>query len=212
MDLPARLAGLSPEKLAALRENIRRQKPHNEHISRVDRGAEIPLSYAQERLWFLEQLEPHTPLYNIPASYRVQTELNLRALEASLSEIVRRHEALRTTFAVAGGKPVQVIHPAAPVQLPMQTVAGRDLAEQEAEAWRLAFRDAQEPFDLERGPLFRARLLRLAEQDAVLLLNMHHIVSDGWSMGVLLKELGALYDSDAHKHLKSSPSPAATRW
>src|SRR5579875_2338904 len=163
-------------------------------ITAGPRPAAIPVSFAQEGLWFLDQLEPNTGLYNRQASYRLKG-LNVRALEETLSELVRRHEALRTSFETAEGKPVQVIHSPAPVKLEIAAVAGADASEREAQARQMAAADAQEPFELRRGPLFRARLLRLEEDDYVLLLNMHHIVSDGWSMGVLAKELASLYDS-----------------
>jgi len=187
---------LSPAKRMLLERMLREDglRGLGARITAGPRPAAIPLSFAQERLWFLDQLEPNTGLYNLPASYRLKG-LNVRALEETLSELVRRHEALRTSFETAEGKPVQVIHSPAPVKLEIAAVAGADASEREAQARQMAAVDAQEPFELRRGPLFRARLLRLEEDDYVLLLNMHHIVSDGWSMGVLAKELASLYDS-----------------
>jgi len=151
-----------------------------------------PLSFAQERLYFLDQLQPNSSLYNLPASFRLKTRLNTAALERSLSEIVRRHEALRTTFELVDSVPAQVIHPAQPLKLQIEDVSSSP--NPEAEAVRQAAIEAQEPFNLREGPLFRARLLRLQETDQVLLLTMHHIVSDGWSMVVLLRELSELYE------------------
>ena len=163
-----------------------------ERIGRRQGGDPPPLSFAQQRLWFLDRLEPASPFYNVATGARFPGRLDRRALERSLQEIVRRHEALRTTFELRGGEPVQVIAP--DVELALELI---DLHEVEAEAReaRLAQVTAQEiskPFDLARGPLVRARLVRLSDEDHVLLVTMHHIVSDGWSTGLLLRELSAL--------------------
>ncbi|HEX6747842.1 MAG TPA: amino acid adenylation domain-containing protein, partial [Longimicrobium sp.] len=162
----------------------------------VAREAPLPLSFAQERLWFLHQMEPEGAGYNMPRPRRLRGRLDAGALERALGELVRRHESLRTTFRpVEQGGAVQVVHPAASARLPVLDLA--DLAPQarEQEARRLAREDAERPFDLERGPLLRATLLRLVDEEHVLLLAMHHIVSDGWSMGVLFRELFTLYES-----------------
>jgi amino acid adenylation domain-containing protein len=171
----------------------------------VSREGELLLSFAQARLWFLEQLEPGSGAYNIPAAVRLTGSLDVATLEQSLNEIVQRHEALRTTFRMVSGEPIQVI---APVKaLTLQLVDLRDLPEatQEAQVERLATESAQQPFDLAMGPLLRATLLHLGEAEHVLLLTMHHIVSDGWSMGVLIRELAALYE--AFSTGKPSPLP-----
>ena len=160
-------------------------------IERVSRAGLLPLSYAQQRLWFIHQLDPASPVYNIPLGVRLRGELDIAALRATLTEIVRRHEALRTTFSVREGQPQQIIQPPADQELPVTDLA--NLADAEQEAGRIANEEARLPFDLERGPLLRARLLRLSEEQHVLLVTMHHIVSDGWSMGVLVKEVAALY-------------------
>ncbi|WP_445246414.1 amino acid adenylation domain-containing protein, partial [Microcoleus sp. OTE_8_concoct_300] len=151
----------------------------------VSREGELLLSFAQARLWFLEQLEPGSWAYNIPAAVRLTGSLHVAALKQSLQEIVLRHEALRTTFAIVSGEPIQVIAPV--LALALQLVDLRDLPEatQEAQVKRLATESAQQPFDLAMGPLLRAKLLHLGEAEHVLLLTMHHIVSDGWSIGVL---------------------------
>ncbi len=151
-----------------------------------------PLSFAQQRLWFLDQYEPDNILYNIPAAIRLHGTLDVKALERSLNEILRRHEALRTTFAVVGESPVQVVNEAPDFQL---TVV--ELSEKSAEktAARLAAEEARKPFNLSEGPLLRVKLLRLAEDDQVLLITIHHIVSDGWSIKVLIGEIGELYDA-----------------
>ncbi|HEX9117664.1 MAG TPA: amino acid adenylation domain-containing protein, partial [Anaerolineae bacterium] len=157
----------------------------------------FPLSYAQERLWFMDQLAPGSPFYNISHALRIRLPLDVAALERSLNEIVRRHEALRTHFALLDGRPAQVITPE--LRLPLDLLDLRRLpAEQRAPAaQRLADDEARLPFDLQRGPLLRTRLLCLDAEDFVLLLSMHHIVSDGWSMGVFFHELAALYGAFA---------------
>ncbi|MEW5930922.1 MAG: amino acid adenylation domain-containing protein, partial [Gemmatimonadota bacterium] len=160
----------------------------------VPRTGPLPLSFAQQRLWFIDRLEPGSPAYNMPFPLRLRGPLDAAALRAALDALVARHETLRTTFAEReAGRPVQVVHPPAPVEL-----AGTDLrelpeAEREPAAERLAADDAIRPFDLARGPLLRCTLLRLGEEDHVLCLTLHHVVSDGWSMQVLEREVGALY-------------------
>src|SRR6185437_2159200 len=152
----------------------------------VARGGELPLSFAQQRLWFIDRLEPGTSVYNFPAAVRLTGPLNVAALEQSLDEIVRRHEALRTTFAIVDGRPVQVIAPLLRLTLPvvdLQMLPDRD---RELEVKRLAIEEAQRPFDLAEGPLLRATVLRLGEHEHVGLLTMHHIVADGWSPGILI--------------------------
>ena len=163
----------------------------------------FPLSFAQQRLWFLDQLEPGSPFYNIPQAIRMSGAFNLQALHKSLEAIVARHESLRTTFKMADGSAVQVVAPTLNVALPMTDLSELPEVEREAEARRLATEEAQQPFDLARGPLIRASLLRLQAEEYVLLLNMHHIISDGWSMGVFVRELTALYEAFS----QSQPSP-----
>ncbi|HEU0076091.1 MAG TPA: amino acid adenylation domain-containing protein, partial [Longimicrobiaceae bacterium] len=153
------------------------------------RAGPLPLSFAQERLWFIDRLESGSAVYNIPVAWRLGGELDVEALERALGEIVRRHETLRTTFAEVDGSPVQVIAPFGGFALPVEDLS--DLSE--AALRRRAREEAARPFDLAAGPLFRAALLRVGAEDHVLLLTMHHIVSDGWSMGVLFRELSALY-------------------
>ncbi|WP_254623733.1 non-ribosomal peptide synthase/polyketide synthase [Myxococcus sp. CA033] len=159
----------------------------------VPRTDALPLSFAQQRLWFIDQLEPASALYNMPSALRLVGDLDVAALEHSISDVVERHEALRTTFASREGEPVQHIHPAAPVTLPVVDLSTLPSAEREAEVLRLAREEALTPFDLATGPLFRVTLLRVEAREHVLLSTMHHIVSDGWSTGVLVRELGALY-------------------
>ena len=174
-------------------------------LQRVERDGEIPLSFAQQRLWFLDQLTPGSFAYNVPAAFRVHGPLNISALEQSLNEMLRRHESLRTTFADSGGKPRQVIAAEATIGLPVIDLSYLDADEQQQEAMRLAAEEARKPFDLARGPLLRVSLLRLSADDHVVLCTMHHIISDGWSMGVLINEVAVLYE--AFREERESPLP-----
>src|SRR6185369_15527537 len=162
----------------------------------IPREGPLPLSFAQQRLWFIDQLEPGSPLYNMPVALRVEGPLDSGVLALCLGEIVRRHEALRTVFAVfegGDGEPVQIIQPAAPFVLPMIDLSGLPEGRREALALRLAGDEAGRPFDLARGPLLRGVLTRLSVESHVIALTMHHIASDGWSMGILVREVSALY-------------------
>ncbi|HEX8243435.1 MAG TPA: condensation domain-containing protein, partial [Longimicrobium sp.] len=161
-------------------------------IEPADRGAPLPLSFAQQRLWFLEQLGNLGSTYHIPGRLRLRGALDRPALVRALDRLVARHEVLRTTFPVQGGEPEQRIAPeTSRLALVEHDLAGRAGALDELE--RLMAQEAAAPFDLERGPLIRGRLIRLAEDDHVLLLTMHHIVADGWSVGVFVDELSRLY-------------------
>jgi amino acid adenylation domain-containing protein len=161
----------------------------------AERGGELPLSFAQQRLWFLDQLEAGSALYNIPLAVRLSGQLDQPALEQALGEIVRRHEVLRSRFVTVEGRPTVVIDEPAAVSIPLLDFSDLSAAERQAEVERLATEEAQRPFDLATGPLLRSQLLRLAETEHVLLFNIHHIVTDGWSMGVLVREVSALYDA-----------------
>ncbi|HEX8338672.1 MAG TPA: amino acid adenylation domain-containing protein, partial [Pyrinomonadaceae bacterium] len=158
----------------------------------VGREGGLPLSFAQQRLWFLDQLEPDSPLYNLSGAIRLRGELNTPALEHALNEVVRRHEALRTTFDSDGGLPRQVVHAALRVAVESLDFSALPAAERDAQSRRAVGREAGRPFDLRRGPLLRALLVRLSAAEHVLVVTMHHIVSDGWSIGVLIRETGIL--------------------
>jgi amino acid adenylation domain-containing protein len=162
-------------------------------IEPVERGADLPLSFAQQRLWFIERLEGAGAAYNIPVRQRLRGELDRAALRRALDRIVARHEALRTVFAEVDGAPVQRIAPAQECPFHLAEHDLRGAAEAAAELRLLMADEAHAPFDLARGPLIRGRLVRIGDDDHVLLVTMHHIVSDGWSMGVFTRELGALY-------------------
>ena len=164
-------------------------------IRRVDRTGKLALSYGQQRLWFISQLEPDNVAYNMPDAVRVKGPLDRESLERTLREIVRRHESLRTRFVSLNGEPQQIIDASIGVELPVTDLSHLSEPEREAEARRLALQEAQQPFDLARGPLFRVKLLRLDSQDHVLVFNMHHSVSDQWSVGILVREVSAIYKS-----------------
>ncbi|HEX2191419.1 MAG TPA: condensation domain-containing protein, partial [Longimicrobiaceae bacterium] len=171
----------------------------------VPRGGPLPLSFAQQRLWFLWQVDPGSSAYVMPGALRLRGTLDAAALRASLGEVVRRHEALRTVFPAVEGRPVQVVLDPAPLPLPVADLRGLDAAAREAGARRLAAESAARPFDLERGPLLRAALVRLGDEEWLLLFAMHHAVGDGWSTGVLVREASALYRAFARG--EASPLP-----
>src|SRR6185436_2978742 len=197
LSLRALFEGPTVAEVAGRVEEMRRAElPVLPPVVPVERTGTMPLSFAQERLWFLDRLEPGSATYNIPVAWRLGGALDQAALERSLSEIVRRHEALRTTFAEVDGSPVQVVAPFGGFVLPVEDLSGLGEADREA---------ARRAFDLAAGPLFRAALLRLGDEDHVLLLSMHHIVSDGWSTGVFFRELSSLYA--AYLAGRESPLP-----
>ena len=164
-------------------------------IERSSRQNKLPLSSAQQRLWLLEQIQPDSFIYNTPAAVRLVGELNAAALEQSFNEIVRRHEVLRTTFSQVDGEPFQVIIPSLKIELPVVDLSNWSEADRKAEVQRLAFQEAQRPFNLAQGPLLRCTLLCLREKERIVLFTIHHIISDGWSMGVLVQELASLYEA-----------------
>jgi len=172
-------------------------------IKRASRQGELPLSFAQQRLWFLDQLQPGNPAYNIPAAVRLKGALNVAVLEQTFQEIIKRHEALRTTFKSVEGRPAQVIISSFNFTLPIVNLRELSQAEREAEAMRLAAEEARQPFDLTKWPLLRVTLLHLDDTEYLLLLTVHHIVADGWSMGVLVREVAALYEA----FCSGQPSP-----
>jgi amino acid adenylation domain-containing protein len=174
-------------------------------IQPVASEGDMPLSFSQQRLFFIDQLEPGIPVYNIPAAVRLHGMLDITALENSLNEIVRRHEALRTNFTIQGGRPFQVIVPAAGVSLPVIDLEDIPSAAQEAEVQLLINEEIRQPFDLAQDLKLRVKLLRLSAEENVLILTMHHIAADGWSLGIFSRELVALYEAFATG--KPSPLP-----
>ncbi|HEX7771878.1 MAG TPA: condensation domain-containing protein, partial [Pyrinomonadaceae bacterium] len=172
-------------------------------IRPIPRSGELPLSFAQQRLWFLDQWEPSSPFYNSPSVLRLSGRLELAVLQRTLFEVVRRHEVLRTSFPSMNGNPRQRIVESWQPLLPLIDLSALDQGAGEEVARRLAQREALQPFDLATGPLLRATVLRLSAEDHVLLFTLHHIVSDGWSMGLLVREVAALYK--AYQEGQESP-------
>ncbi|HZF07641.1 MAG TPA: amino acid adenylation domain-containing protein, partial [Thermoanaerobaculia bacterium] len=174
----------------------------------VERGRDLPLSFAQQRLWFIDQIEPGNPTYNVPMAIALHGALTVEPLRRAFGEVVRRHEVLRTGFALGPDGPVQVIAPPWAVPLPVVSLAGLPVGERQAEALRLAAAEARHRFDLQSGPLLRLLLVRLAGAEGgehVLLVTVHHVAADGWSLQVLLREVVALYG--AFQHDEPSPLP-----
>ncbi|MFY0565974.1 non-ribosomal peptide synthase/polyketide synthase [Archangium lansingense] len=174
-------------------------------LPRAPREQPLPLSFAQQRLWFLDELSPGSPLYNIPAAVRLHGALDVSALERTFSELVRRHESLRTTLHSEQGLASQRIHPQGHLELSRVDLGELPPQQRESEVLRLTYEETLRPFDLKRGPLLRTCLLRLSDSEHVLVLCMHHIVSDGTSMGVLVREVAALYE--AFSQGRPSPLP-----
>ena len=206
--LAQRIAELSPEKRELLDKLLRQKGIGASQITPIPRrraSESHPVSFAQQRLWVLHQLDPSSPAYNMPESIRLGGPLNLRALEESLNEIIRRHEVLRTSFRTTEHGPVQVVAPHQTVAWTLEDLTALSPEEKEAKARRMAEVEAVRPFDLEKGPVLRVTVIRLADEDHVLLLTLHHIASDLWSMNVLVREVMALYEALSHDR----PSPLA---
>lgn len=189
---------LAAKKLALLEQRLRGDSPGTARrgaILRREPGNLAPLSFAQQRLWFLDQLMPGSAFYNIYNIVRLKQSLSINVLERCLREMVRRHEVFRTRFAVGDGMPVQVIAPGANEALRVVDLRTLTFGARRVEAQRLATEEARRPFDLASGPLMRAVLLQMDDSEQLLLISMHHIVTDGWSMGIFFRELGALYEA-----------------
>lgn len=164
---------------------------------------EFPASFAQRRLWFLDRLTEEGGVYNVPAALRLRGRVHHKALADSLAEVVRRHETLRTFFEEVDGELLQVVDPSLTLRMEEIDLRGLTQEERDAQVLNLARAEALQPFDLSQGPLLRAALIQLADEEHVLLLTIHHIVSDGWSMGVLIREIAGLYAAFA----TGRPSP-----
>ena len=197
---------LSPQQQALLEKLLREEGlavTDQPVVNRRDGSNHYPLSYAQQRLWFLDQLEPGQASYNLPVAVRLEGEVDERVLGQVVNEVVRRHEILRTTFATIDGRPVQHIAAELTVAVSVEDLTNLPTGEREQRAKELMQAEAQQPFDLVTGPLLRMRLLRLTTTEHILLFTVHHIVSDGWSMGVLVREVAALYRA----YVQQQPSP-----
>ena len=204
----AAIHNLSSEKRQQLRKLLRTKGVDLLALPVFRRPADlavIPTSFAQQRLWFLDQFEPGSPVYNVPTTLRLSGRLDAEVLTRALNEVVRRHDVLRTTFAVVDDMPVQVVAPKLALELPQTDLSALPPAERALRADELARQEAWTRFDLAAGPLVRARLLRMSEEEHILLLTVHHIVTDAWSMGVLAREAAALYAAYA----LGEPSPLA---
>jgi amino acid adenylation domain-containing protein len=209
VELPLRALFEGPtvaEMARAVEDERRRELAVLPPVVPTGRTEPPPLSFAQERLWFLDQLRPGEISYNLPFALRLRGALDVDALERSLGEIVRRHDALRTVFQEQNGTPRQVVVPFGGFRLTRKDLSHLPADAREAGVQReLVAETTARPFDLSTGPLFRVSLLRLGAEEHVLLLSQHHIVSDGWSMGVLYRELSALYE--AYREGRPSPLP-----
>jgi amino acid adenylation domain-containing protein len=214
IDLPIRavfdaatLRGMA-ERIDAARGTAEDAAPE---IVPIDRSGPLPLSFAQERMWFIDRMIPGTAVYSIPFRVRLRGAVRPETLRGALETLVHRHESLRTVFPTRDGRPVQVVEPAAPFALPVSdlSVLPRDLAEREAQ--RMAGEDARRPFDVAAGPLFRAGLIRVAEVEWLLLLNLHHVIADGWSVDILFRELAQAYAAGAEGRAPELP-PLAVQY
>lgn len=175
----------------------------------VDRSEELPLSFTQQRLWFIDQFDPGNRVYNVPFAVRIAGALNVEALAKALHTVVARHESLRTVFPAQEGRPVQVIQSVNETEaahLILDDLRDVPPAEREAELARCVQEEARRPFNMEAGPLLRCRLLRMDAEEYLLMVTMHHIISDGWSVGVFNQELGALYDGYTQEAPVSLPA------
>ncbi|UKP00598.1 non-ribosomal peptide synthetase [Nostoc sp. UHCC 0870] len=204
--LQSRLASLTPEKRALLEKLLRQQANSSQTISPRNNHTELPLSLAQERLWFLHQINPSDSAYNIAISWQLAGKLQISILFASLQTIIQRHESLRTAFLSQEGKPYQKIAANINLQLPIIDLQDLPPQQQAQTAQDLAKLEASQPFDLTQAPLMRVKLIRIAPHQATLLLTLHHIIADGWSRGILLRELAACYRAFINGEQPSLPA------
>ncbi|RKH34273.1 condensation domain-containing protein, partial [Corallococcus llansteffanensis] len=178
------------ERLSANTSNLRLPP-----LTRIRTEGATPLSFAQQRLWLLDQLSPGDVSYNIPTALRLLGRVDVEALRRAFEALIRRHESLRTTLSAPDEEPSQHIHAASGWDLPVTDLTHLPESQRDEEAQRVAVTEARRPFHLATGPLMRSALVRLSEEEHLLLVTMHHIVSDGWSMGVLVREVAAFYEA-----------------
>jgi hypothetical protein len=203
--IASNLEGLSAAEQRALLQKLLQEKKANQQSKTA------VLSFGQERLWFLHQLDSANAAYNLRTAVRLQGHLDIPALEASLQQVVDRHESLRTKIVADNGRAQQQIQSAMPLPLPITDLTGLTGAAQETAVQQHSDAEAQAPFDLANGPLFRARLLKRQPDDHILLLTMHHIISDGWSIGILIREIATLYQTRvAHLPARCPTCPCST--
>ena len=193
--MPSQLTVIEKERLLKLAKSIgaKQKADQSSPIGRADRRRALPLSFAQQRLWFLAQMEGVSEAYHIYRGVRLKGKLEVGALRRALERIVERHEVLRTVFLSVEGEPVQQIQGVEESRFQLREEDLRGVKDGAGELDRMVREETRARFDLSRGPLIRGRLVRTGEQEHALLLTMHHIVSDGWSMGVLVRELSVLY-------------------
>ncbi|MEM6613697.1 MAG: condensation domain-containing protein, partial [Cyanobacteria bacterium P01_C01_bin.72] len=202
-NLSDRIAQLSPEKRELLLQRLQSSNKKTASATIQPQSREtntFPLSFAQKRLWFLARLEPDNPVYNQPRAFRLAGELNLEVLKLTFQEIIRRHENLRTNFSLVDGEPVQIIQPQINFEIPVVDI---ESLSSEAEVQKIVDQEAKKPFNLEQDSLLRVTLLKLSNLEHMVLFTTHHIISDGWSNGVLIKEFVTLYLA----FLEGKPSP-----
>ncbi|MGH1392474.1 MAG: amino acid adenylation domain-containing protein [Trichormus sp.] len=204
-ELTGELRSRKSEIINFLRQAQSSATNYTQAIPPAPRNGNLPLSFAQQRLWFLEQLQPDSYTYNLPTAVRLTGILDVELLERSLNTIIQRHEVLRTNFKTVDGNPVLQIQPSVTLPLNLIDLQTFNPIEQDEEVRHLALKEAQTPFDLARDVLLRVKILQLAKDENVVLFTMHHIVSDGWSMEILVKELATLYT--AFSSNKASPLP-----
>lgn len=192
-ELLTQLQGRKSEILTYIEHSQAQKLGNKSTILPTPRTNQLPLSFAQQRLWFLHHLEPNSTAYHMPVAYRLTGHLNTSALEQSLLTIVKRHEILRTTFPSQEGHPYQLIHQHLSIPFPIINLQSLPTKEREISAQKLVQEHAEQSFDLTQGPLFRAQILQLSETDHILSLNIHHIIFDGWSFSTLYREITALY-------------------
>jgi acyl carrier protein len=209
VELPLRALFETPtvEGLAKTIEGLQRsdRTSNAPEILPVPRNQDLPLSFAQQRLWFLDQMDPGKYLYNVPRAIRMTGHLNVEALESSLNGLVARHEILRTTYGVVDDQPVQKIAPQFAMTLPVVDLSSLSPGEREQQAAELVQVESEKGFDLAADPILRGMVIKLADEDHVLFLNTHHIASDGWSSGVMLNDLSSLYRAAIEKKAADLP-------
>ena len=207
--LSSQIANLSPEQLAKLAYELKASKAKKaskqQEIPKRVAGKPCPLSFAQQRLWFIAQLDPDNPAYNCMEALRMTGKLNVPLLEQVLNEVVRRHEVLRTTFELVADEPMQIVSSEIKLNPRVIDLQGLPTSERERQVAKLSPEQRLRPFDLMRGPLLRVVVLRISEHEHAIVLTTHHIVSDAWSLGILTREITELYQAFA----EGRPSPLA---
>ncbi|WP_420643177.1 non-ribosomal peptide synthetase [Candidatus Leptofilum sp.] len=205
-DQQSESAELSAEELALLEMMLAEEGVDSSTEPTIPQRTNLeksPLSFAQQRLWFLEQLEPGSPVYHIPAAFRLRGVVDTAVLQTSLNQLAQRHESLRTVFVSEAGTPYQKVLPE--IELPLNVLDLRRAANNEQVAEKQLFAETQRPFNLKLGPLFRTTVFQLADDDFIIVFMMHHIISDGWSMGVLFGELTAVYNATVQNETANLP-------